>query len=284
MQQHKFSDPFTEVKAERTYINTGDGQQDIPRTAVMVKDDSGVFRLAGSVSTDYQLIDNRLARDIASDIFTRSEGKGLKWQPLMKAHSGKDEDGRERGKEMVSFNGRRYLHHFVSDPIPELDINGEETGHDIRLGALLRNAYDGSAKFGMEMFMFNYMCENQYYSRNQFGYFAIRHTADARNRFDLEDACQQLSNSVTRAIEIAPRLKAMQRIPITVDSIIEARQKTKFPGRNWGDVLRELDKQQKTRFGLYQAMTHVASKSLHGLNAIDKGTSVTDFMLSLSEN
>jgi hypothetical protein len=49
----------------------------------------------------------------------------------------------------------------------------------------------------------------------------------------------------------------------------------------WGDVLDALAGEDGTAFGLFQALTNVASHRLAGLSAVATGTSITEHFLRL---
>jgi hypothetical protein len=173
----------------------------------------------------------------------------------------------------MSFDGKRYLHHFVTeDKISEIR-NGHT--HEIRLGAMLYNSYDGSSKFGMELFIVNMSCTNQYVSRNRFGYFSIRH--DHGQNIDISDASQQLVLGAEKAIKIVPRIEDLQKLSLQSTDIVEAKRSVSIPQTKWGDVLDHIE--YGTWYGLYQAMTWVTSHEMTGMSSISAGTSCTEWAL-----
>jgi hypothetical protein len=254
--KQEFSNAFADVEIQPIQVA---GETVPTRVAVRVKDDAGEFGLAGIVGRDYQLLPNRKVRDIAEDIMSRTP----------------DEYGGFRNLK-TAFDGKRYVDYFVSNnPIASI-VNGDTTG--LMLGLMVWNAYDGSRKTGFECFALNPFCTNQYHSRNRFGYFAWRHSPG--QGVDMEDAITSISHGVQNIIAIAPRLGLLKHTPLALPLIIEAKAATKLPQSRWGDVLDQLGEESDSAFGLYQALTNVASHKLTGMSAIDIGSSITEFFLS----
>lgn len=257
MSKSSFSNPFAPVDTQPVHV----AGQEVSKIAVRVQDDNGEHQVSGILGRDYNLISNQLAYDTASDVFTRSD---LNWQTLVDY----------RGKERIHFDGKRYIHHFITgEPIEQV------CGQPCHLGALLYNSYDGSSRFGFELFLCNMHCTNQYISRNKFGFFAIRHTSNGQIHFDINDATAELADGAQRAIAVAPRISQLSEIPLTLEHLTAARQKTAIPASKWGDVLDQLAKEDGTAYGLFQALTFTATHKLSGLSAISTGASITDFAL-----
>jgi len=256
-----FSDPFTAVDIQPVQVA---GENIATKLAVRVKADDGTWsRTPTVVSSGYNLIQNTLVKDVGDDIMSRS---GHQWAAL-KQH----------------WDGKRFISMWITNnPIAQVD--GAQThsarSHPIHLGLMLRNAYDGSGVFGVEIFACNVACTNQYHDRNRFGYFAVRHIG--QNTFDIDDALANLSTGAQNVIGIAPRLNQLRSTPLEVKHIMDARKNTQIPSSKWADVLDQLSKEEDggVLYGLYQALTFVATHEVGGLNSISVGESVSKHLLA----
>jgi len=250
----KFSDPFAEVVQDAVAV----GGTEVSKVGIRVKDDDGNFQLAGIQAAGWQLIKNSVARDVGDNIMSRSP---YDWNELK-----------------VIWDGKKYAHYFITEQnITQIDVGDGSEPHDIRLGMMLRNAYDGSSKFGMEMFACDFNCTNQFVSRKRFGYFAIYHNEHAT--FDFDDAVRNVSQGAENLIAIAPRIQQLASTPLETHHLINAHKETKIPQSKWGDVLARLALEQSTMFGLYSALTYIASHEMKGFNSISVGDSISDHLL-----
>jgi hypothetical protein len=229
-----------------------------------VQDSSGAYQVMGILGRDYQLLSNRKVRDYAEDIMSRT---------------GQEYGGYHNLKTL--FDGKRYVDFFASNnPIVSVQ-NGKEL--PIHLGLACWNSYDGTRASGFECFALNPFCTNQYHSRNRFGFFAWRHTGADNRQLDVDDALSNLAIGAQNVIAIAPAIKLLKAAPITAEAITTAHAKTEMPTSKWGEVLGQLAKEEGSLFGLYQALTFVASHSLNGLTAISIGSTITDHLLPMQE-
>lgn len=248
-----FSDPFASVDVQPVQVA---GENIASKCAVRVKADDGTWSLVPSIlSSGYNVIHNTVLRDFGSDVMSRS---GHEWNPL-KRH----------------WDGKRFVDMWITrDAVTQVD-----GGYPIHLGMSLRNSYDGSGLLGAEMFACNMVCSNQFLNRNRFGYFAFRHTG--KESFDIQDALQNLGSGLQKVIDVAPRLNGMRKTDLTVRHIIDAKKNTEITHPRWADVLDQLDKEPDagTLFGLYQAMTFVASHVTGGLTSLRVGDSIGNYML-----
>ena len=249
-----FTDPFAEVDTQPVQV----AGEDVAKVAVRVKDDKGEFKLAGILGKDYTIYKNSLVKDVVSDIMTRSQ---MKWTNLK-----------------TLWDGKRYVDYFHTvDPITSIK-NGHE--YPLHLGMMARNSYDGSSKFGLEFYIMNMICTNQYIARKMMGYFAIRHTGE--NTIDVEDALQNVSLGATRLTQLAPRLQNFISKPLALPDLIEAKAADVIPSSYWGTAIEALGKEvdSSTVFGLYQALTFVTSHKISGFNSISKGDEVTEYFFN----
>jgi len=253
----KFSDPFAEVVQEPVEV----GGDEVAKVGVRVKDDDGDWRLAGIQHAGWQLIKNSIAKDVGDNIMSRSP---YEWKELK-----------------VLWDGKRYAHYFITEaPITQVVVGGQDSDiHQLHLGMMMRNAYDGSGKFGMEMFACDYACTNQFVSRKRFGYFAIYHN-DA-DSWQIDDAIENISTGADNLIRVAPRIQELSNIELNSGHIVNAYQNTKIPHSKWGNVIARLATEQATLFGLYSALTFIASHELKGFNAITVGDTISEHMLNV---
>lgn len=252
-----YSDPFAEVQLHPVQVA---GEEVATKVAVRVKSDSGKFGVVGFVSPDYQLLSNRKVRDIAEDIMSRTDAKLGGFRSLK-----------------TLFDGKRYVDYFASNnPIVAIQ-NGTAT--DLMLGLMIWTSYDGTRKTGFEIFALNPRCTNEYHERNRFGFFAWRHTNGDAGKIDMDDALMSISTGVQNVIRAAPLLGEMKKRPLSLPMIIEAKAHTKMPQSRWGDILDQLGQEEANEFGLFQAMTNIASHKLSGLSAIEIGTTITQHFL-----
>ena len=252
MPTSKFSDPFAPVTTKPVEV----GGEEVNKVAVMVTDDDGTEHLAGILGKNYNLIKNEVADDVSHDIMSRSP---FKWNPLKSF-----------------FNGKRYAAHYITaDPVTSI-VNGDE--HPIHLGFMVRNSYDGSGLFGLEMFACNMKCVNQYISRNRFGYFQIYHV-DSQS-YLIEDAVKNVSIGAEKLLEIAPQIQSMRDEELTTQYLCEAKKNINIPNSKWGEVIDQLALEEVSKFGLYQALTFVGSHKMEGFNSLKVLNSISDFVLN----
>jgi hypothetical protein len=251
--RQQFTNPFSDVQIDQVQVA---GESIASKIAVRVKADDGTWSITPAIlSSDYKLINNAVARDVSSDIMSRS---GHEWQELKTMWD---------GKKYVAF-------HITKTPLAQLEGNS----HPIHMGLMVRNSYDGSGVFGLELYACNMHCTNQYHDRNRFGYFAIRH--DSAKEFDVQDALQNLSVGAQNVIAVGPHLAKMRALPLEMKHLLDAKKNVKLPVSYWGDVLDRLALEESTMFGLYQAFTWIASHDMTGINSISVGESISQHLLS----
>lgn len=248
----KFTNPFVDVKTEPVEV----AGQKVPKIGVMVKDDDGNRQCVGILSKDYNLIKNQVAHDVAHDVMTRSQWD---WQDLK-----------------TFWNGHQYIAHYITRQ-PIID----KKGIPLHAGIMVRNAYDGTGAYGFEMFACNMVCTNQYISRNRFGFFQIRHTG--QNNFDINDALQNVEAGAQKLLEVAPIIHQLKETPLTLEHITTTKKNTNIPQSKWGDVVDQLGNEERTLFGLFQALTFVATHILTGYTAIQIGDGITSYMLGTEQ-
>lgn len=260
MANSNFSNPFAEVDIQPVAVA---GETVPTRVAVRVRDDHGAYQVQGILGRDYQLLPNRKVRDVAEDIMSRAPAEFGGFRDLK-----------------TLWDGKRYVDYFASNN-PIATVNGRHKALDLSLGLMVWNSYDGTRKVGFEVFALNPICTNQYHSRNRFGFFAWRHDPDQAGKIDVDEAMQNIAVGVGNIIRIAPAIQALKDRALTTAMVLDAKGKTDLPQSRWGDVLDALAGEEGTAFGLFQALTNVASHKLSGLSAIGTGTSITEHFLGM---
>ena len=82
---------------------------------------------------------------------------------------------------------------------------------------------------------------------------------------------------------MAPRFQALTDQRLETTGILAAKKADLVPDTKWGSVLDALatEVENTSMFGLYQAMTFVASHQLTGYNAISMGNSITEHFVKV---
>jgi hypothetical protein len=251
-----FSDPFASVDIQPVAVA---GEEIASKIAVRVKADDGTWsRTPAVLSSGYNLLQNSVVKDVGDDIMSRS---GHEWRPLKRY-----------------WDGRKFIDmHITNAPITQVD--GGNSPHPIHLGLMLRNSYDGSSVFGVELYACNMVCTNQYHDRNRFGYFAIRHSGEGA--FDVNDAVANIGAGANNIIAIAPKLNQMRLTDLTIQHLVDAQKSTEVSTPRWGDVLEQLGKEPDmgTLYGLFQALTFVATHQVGGMKSLKVSESVGNYFL-----
>ena len=253
---YKVTDPYADVWLEPVRTAHGDMEN---RKAVMIKDDDGIPQHIEVVSGDYKLYTNEVVRQIGNDIMTRSQ---YKWNPL-----------------------KRYWNPSSPKSLTDMFITEERVvpmpneRDDIKLGVAFRNAYDGSSLLSVELFLCYLACANQWIARNVFGFFALRHVVGAHDEIDIIDAVEQVTTGAERMARMAPVVGELLGTDLTVDRLVECRNKILLPDQLWGRVIERLGKEQKTEFGLLQSMTAVASHDMKTMSALNYSDRIGTYFL-----
>lgn len=253
----KTTNPYAEVELVTPQINGRDMET---RQVVMVKDDEGVYQESGVVSKGYQLIKNELAHGILEDIVTRS---GEPFHDLRGAH----------------WDGKRYVEYKMSDrSLFEVQRNG--VNRTAKIGIALQNSYDGSCALRVQMFIALLECSNQCIESNLFGSFSLKHQigGNGEGLINVEDAVSQIGEGAQRLIAAAPVMERLGDIPLTLDMLKLARRETKLAEGHWGRVIDRTE--SDTAWGLYNALTSVASHDVAGNNGLTIGNNIGRLFLA----
>src|SRR5262249_23373375 len=74
-------------------------------------------------------------------------------------------------------------------------------------------------------------------------------------------------------------LQELYKQPLSTRLLLDAKKHLALPQTKWGDVLDQLGHEEDNAFGLFQALTNVASHRLSGLSSIALGTAITEHFL-----
>jgi len=254
MARATFSDPYQMAELRPVSV---DGRV-AKRQAVVLADDDGQPHDLAFMGMDYNLVQNSLCRDVMSDVMSRSEHD---WK-ILKQH----------------WDGRRFVSMHVTTS--EITVIENGTAYPIHLGMSILNSYNGSTRFGFELFLFNLLCANQYFSRNRFGYFAMRHTNQAADQFDLDDALANMGRGVEHLLQYGPRLKALMGTPAGLNDLVAARKAINMPDKYWSQVLGRIE--EPTQWGLFQSMTNVASHDVGGFRSLSVSDAIGDYFIGMA--
>ena len=259
MSKVTFSDPYAPVEIEP--IMTSEGLE-TKRQIIKVRDDEGKLQPVSDVSRDYQVITNEAAFQIVQDVQSRSE---YTWQEMKNF-----------------FDGKRYYHYSMSEQEVGKVNNG--ISRTVRVGILAKNSYDGSCRFGIQLFMAMYECTNQFIHPNMFGNFLMRHTqgAEGGNLLNAEDAAQQISRGAGTMVQMLPAIQSLKKSdPLSLSLLQQAQQGVAIAPSKWGSVLSNIEADNE--WGLLNAMTFVASHELAGGASLRAGESIGRFFLDKRE-
>ena len=175
-------DPLAPVAKEQ--LQTADGVRS-SRYAVLL-DPEGARQEVGVVSSDYNLIPNRIARDVALYILTRSE---LSFE-----------------ERSLAFDGRRYRQRWV---IPSFSVE-PKPGDFVNLGLDVVNSYDGTTPFALSFIAERLQCSNGMVVDFILGAFRFRHWGEnGKFREELEHAVSSLTMLGDNLNKLLPGIKKM---------------------------------------------------------------------------
>lgn len=176
-------DPLVDV--DLVPLERSDQGSPVARRAVVL-DPHGINIEVGFVSPDYRLVTNRVARDVALDVITRT---------------GFDFEERQR-----AFSGKVYRQRWT---FPQVSIEPRK-GDFVQLGIDVINSYDGSTPFGLSFVAMRLVCLNGMVMDFALGGFRFRHFG-ANGDWDreLEEAIENISRMADNTQKILPALTRM---------------------------------------------------------------------------
>jgi hypothetical protein len=206
------SNPLAPVRTSPVQV----GGSQVPHLAVEILNDHNIWETVDIHSPQYRLISNETVDMVTKDILAASD---LSW--------------RETGSTV--WTGRFYGAQFISDGL----VDVPEVGDSICLGLKTENSYNGACQFRISLQAYVLSCCNGLVSPRLFRSFAVRHTNG--NDFKIDEAVSVLSTGMTILEQIAPRVSALSKIPLTIDLLAQVARETRLPDREWGHITRELN-------------------------------------------
>jgi hypothetical protein len=224
-------DPLAPVAKEQ--LQTGSGVKSSRYAIIM--DPDGLRQEVGVVSEDYQLIPNRIARDVALDILTRS---GLSFE-----------------ERSLAFDGRRYRQRWV---IPEFSVE-PKLGDFVRLGLDVVNSYDGTTPFSLSFIAERLQCLNGMVVDFILGAFRFRHWGEnGRFKEELETAVSTLTMLGENSEKLLPGMKRMVETKIDRPTIQGTFKELELKDNLIAPVFMKID--GETEWDFYNAFTRVLSE------------------------
>jgi hypothetical protein len=225
-------DPLAPVAKEQ--LQTGSGVKS-SRYAIII-DPEGARQEVGVVSADYQLIPNRVARDVALDILTRS---GLSFE-----------------ERSLAFDGRRYRQCWV---IPEFSVEPRE-GDFVNLGLDVVNSYDGTTPFSLSFIAERLQCLNGMVVDFILGAFRFRHWGEENGKFreELEDGVSSLTMLGENSEKLLPDMRRMVETKIDRPTVQSTFKELELKDNLIAPVFMKID--GETEWDFYNAFTRVLSE------------------------
>lgn len=186
------------------------------------------------VSADYQLIPNRMARDVGLDILTRSN---LKFE-----------------ERSLAFDGRHYRQRWV---IPQFSIEPRE-GDLVNLGLDVVNSYDGTTPFSLSFIAERLQCMNGMVVDFILGAFRFRHWGEnGKFKEELEEAVSTLSMLGDNSEKLLPGIDRMIQTKINRPGMQNTFKQLDLTDNFIGPVFMKID--GETEWDFYNAFTRVLS-------------------------
>jgi hypothetical protein len=224
-------DPLAPVAKEQ--LQTGSGVKS-SRYAIVI-DPEGARQEVGVVSADYQLIPNRVARDVALDILTRS---GLSFD-----------------ERSLAFDGRRYRQRWV---VPEFQVEPKQ-GDFVSLGLDVVNSYDGTTPFALSFIAERLECLNGMVVDFILGAFRFRHWGEnGKFKEELENAVSSLTMLGESSGKLLPGMKRMVETKIDRPVIQRSFKELELKDNLIAPVFMKID--GETEWDFYNAFTRVLSE------------------------
>jgi hypothetical protein len=209
-------DPLMDVKL--VPLKRADNSNIVTQNAIVLGPGTEYETEVAYTSPDYRLIHNRVARDTALDILTRS--------------------GHEFKEQRVAFNGRSYRQRWTFPSI----VAEPRRGDFVSLGVDLVNSYDKSTPFGLSFIAMRLQCLNGMVMDFALGGFRFRHFGgNGEWKDELEQAVNQMSNMGKNLDLILPGLNGMTQAPLNLDTFRKMTQEVDPRGTMTHDVLMNLE-------------------------------------------
>jgi len=218
------SDPLAPVRESSVRVN---GSPVLNKGIEIINDD-GAWECINIHSSSYKLVPNEVMASVTQEILG---GSDLEWNQVNQV-----------------WTGRYFAQLFTSNGVVEVP----EVGDTLCLGLRAENSYDGSCQFRLVLQAFVLSCANGLVSPRYFRSFAMKHTAS--NEFNVGDAVRVIGTGLDLLEQVAPRVTALSRIPLSIDLLAKVATETNLPKRDWGFITADLQG-VKDLWSLMQSIT-----------------------------
>jgi hypothetical protein len=224
-------DPLAPVAKEQLQTDSGVKSS---RYAIII-DPEGTRQEVDVVSEDYQLIPNRVARDVALDILTRSE---LSFD-----------------ERSLAFDGRRYRQRWV---VPEFQVEPKQ-GDFVSPGLDVINSYDGTTPFSLSFIAERLQCLNGMVVDFILGAFRFRHWGEnGKFKEELENAVSSLTMLGENSGKLFLGMKRMVETKIDRPAIQSTFKELELKDNLIAPVFMKIN--GETEWDFYNAFTRVLSE------------------------
>jgi len=195
---------------------------------IEILNDDGFWEAINIHSSAYQLVPNDVMASVTQEILG---GSDLDWNQVNQI-----------------WTGRYFAQIFTSSGIVEVP----EVGDTLCLGLRAENSYDGSCQFRLVLQAFVLSCANGLVSPRNFRSFSMKHTSNIE--FNVQDAVKVIGTGLDLLEQVAPKVSALSRIPLSIDVLARVSMDTHLPKREWGFITENLQG-VKDLWGLMQVIT-----------------------------
>ena len=180
------------------------------RGVIRLKDEHGDWQPLEGVSAihnvdSYKLVANSRVYQLAQDVLTRS---GFDFDVIPENEHSK--------ANRLAWDGRKFSAKWI---IPSVsgDVSDGGTRSKLHLGVEALNSYDGSYKVGIQFYMMNMACFNQFYSGHLLGGFVFGHYDRAGSDLDtdIQKATEMISGQAETFARALPRIQALSHTKLS---------------------------------------------------------------------
>lgn len=227
----------------------------------------------------YTLIPNTKAKETAEAVMMQS---GLSFEPIKGA----------------VWDGKRYIERwYTRDVAVEM---GDAAGSRLALGLQVTNSYNSKLAFGLQFFIMNCVCANQFHGRNLMGGVVFRHVPSSASDSAFDGAVRLLAGKADSFSKLVDRFRPMlsEKPADPLDAVLRERAAL---GRVWkpdmdAALMAELAairghgerpprpaSSLDTRWGLYNIFTAVATHDVGGVESSAVGAAVTESFIKVDD-
>lgn len=249
-------------------------------------------------STEYQLLSNELADQLALDALTRADiGTPQRLSALMANNNVKSINLHKRNpkQEDVVWTGKQFFTRYVIEDISFKIDNG--TSDNVILGIQAKNSYDGTVAFGIEFFALNMLCFNQFYWGSTLGSFVFKHNKGQFSEDQLSDAISMVQLGAEKFLALLSLVEHAQALKFNLLDLITFQERLLNRKPQWsqgltGKVIASLPFEENMNFwqainAFTEVTTHevggTRGASLSGIVCDEAINWINEFKLSTSE-